>query len=334
MLNDPFREQLADRFLGRPLARMLLSRHGAILVSMVVPDVGLVELMEQFGSDEHCRSYLEHLRWPEGVECPKCQSKSISRISTRKQFDCNSCRNRFSVKAGTIFQDSKLSLPKWFLAVYIMCESKKGVSALQLKRMLKIGSYETAWYLCHRIRAALHDPNAPKLSGVVEVDETYIGGKVRGKGRGPYAGGNKTMVVGAIQRGGKVRLQVVEQGKPGSLRQFVKDNVSGDAEAIYTDESRAYPDMNDYNTKHRRVHHSANVWAVGDVHTNTVESAWSLLDRAIMGSYHKLSVKHLPAYLDEFSFRFNGRDNPYLFRDTLMRLIESESLTYASLVAS
>src|SRR2546421_3157680 len=144
-------------------------------------DMNLGELIEQFGSNDRCREYLEHLRWPEGVECPKCGSKSISRISTRKQFDCNSCRKRFSVTAGTIFHDSHLPLWKWFAAVYLICESKKGISALQLKRMLKIGSYETAWYLCHRIRSAMENgEGAEMLSGTVEADETYVGGKRTG----------------------------------------------------------------------------------------------------------------------------------------------------------
>src|SRR5438128_6032810 len=155
-------------------------------------EMNLADLVEQFGSNDRCRQYLEHLRWPDGVECPRCGSKSISRITTRKQFDCNSCRKRFSVLAGTIFQDSKLPLWKWFAAVYLMCESKKGISALQLKRMLKIGSYETAWYLCHRIRAAMEDESSEPLRGVVEADETYLGGKTRGRGKG-YKG-NKTMV--------------------------------------------------------------------------------------------------------------------------------------------
>src|SRR5206468_7843811 len=134
------------------------------------------------GSNDRCREYLEHLRWPEGVECPTCESKSVSRIKTRKQFDCNSCRNRFSVTAQTVFHDSHLPLWKWFAAVYLMCESKKGISALQIKRMLNVKSYETAWYLCHRIRSAMTDDSM--LGGIIEMDETYLGGKSRGRGRG------------------------------------------------------------------------------------------------------------------------------------------------------
>jgi transposase-like protein len=291
----------------------------------------LSDLIEQFGDEDSCRDYLEHLRWPEGVECPSCGSKSISRISTRKQFDCNSCRKRFSVKVGTIFQASHVPLTKWFLAVCIMCESKKGVSALQLKRMLNLGSYETAWFLCHRIRGAMEDQGAGMLSGIVEVDETYIGGKARGKGRGYKK--NKTMVLGAVERGGRVRLRVAPNERRETLRGFVKDVVHDDAEAIYTDQEPAYGDLGDWNTRHKRVNHGDEEWVRGLVHTNTVESAWSLLDRAILGSYHKLSTKHMQAYCDEFAFRFNNRENPYLFRDTLLKLVEADALTYAKLTA-
>src|SRR6185369_4763056 len=141
-------------------------------------DMNLVELIDQFGSEDKCRAYLEALRWPSGVRCIRCQSTKISRLKKREQFDCDNCTYQFSVRAGTIFHDSHLPLWKWFLAVYVMGESKKGVSANQLKRMLGV-SYKTAWYLCHRIRAAMHDENAPLLHGIVEADETYVGGKLR-----------------------------------------------------------------------------------------------------------------------------------------------------------
>jgi transposase-like protein len=232
---------------------------------------------------------------------------------------------------GTIFHDSKLPLWKWFAAVYLMCESRKGISALQIKRMLKIGSYETAWFLCHRIRAAMRDDNPEPLSGIVEVDETFFGGTVRGKGRG-YRG-NKMVVVGAIERGGELRLRSVPDNKKKTLHGFIADTVSDDAEAIYTDQWPAYDGIADENTRHETVNHGDDEWVNGLIHTNTVESAWSLFDRAVIGSYHKLSVKHLPAYLDEFAFRFNNRENPYLFRDTLLRLVEGNALTYERLTA-
>jgi len=234
------------------------------------------------------------------------------------------------VTAGTIFHDSKLPLWKWFLASYIMAESKKGVSANQMKRMLAI-SYKTAWYLCHRIRAAMKDGEGALLSGIVEVDETYVGGKRRSGGAGK-ALKNKTMVFGAVQRGGNVRLRVGPNNSRKVLHGFIKDMVHDDAEAIYSDQHQSYVGLKDYNTRHESVNHAQEEWVRGDVHTNTVENVWSLFKRSIIGSYHQLSAKHLDSYLDEMAWRFNNRENPYLFRDTLIRLLGAETLEYKELI--
>jgi hypothetical protein len=231
--------------------------------------------------------------------------------------------------SGTIFHDSHLPLPKWFVAIYLMTESKKGISANQMKRTLGV-SYKTAWYLCHRIRAAMKDAAAPLLSGIIEVDETYIGGKVRGKGHG-YRG-NKTMVVGAVARGGQVRVKVEKRNDRQTLHSFIRSVTADDAEAIHTDEWPAYLGIADANSRHETVNHSQEEWVRADVHTNTVESVWSLLKRSIVGSYHQLSAKHMSAYLDEMAFRFNNRHNQYLFRDTLMKLVGAESLPYQELI--
>src|SRR5579864_6433694 len=147
------------------------------------PALSLCDVLEKFGDDQRCRAYLEALRWPDRVTCPNCKSEKISRIVARRQFDCDSCRYQFSVTAGTIFHDSHLPLVKWFATVYLMCESRKGVSANQIRRMMGI-SYKTAWYLCHRIRAAMKETEKPLLRGTVEMDETYVGGKLRGAGQG------------------------------------------------------------------------------------------------------------------------------------------------------
>lgn len=304
-------------------------------------EMDLVKLVEDFGGDEDaCLLYLEGLRWPDGVRCLRCGSDKISRIGWtapkgRRQFDCDSCRYRFSVKAGTIFHDSHLPLWKWFLATYMMVESKKGMSANQLKRTLKV-SYKTAWYLCHRIRAAMKDDTPVKLEGIVEIDETFIGGKARGgsKARGTGSGSKvgKTMVVGAIQRGGPVRFRIESRPSSVILHGFARDVIAEDAEAIYTDQHPAYRGIGDGDTRHESVDHGAEEWVRADVHTNSVESVWSLLKRSIVGSYHQLSAKHLPAYLEEIAFRFNNRENPFLFRDTLLRLIGQEPLTYRELV--
>jgi transposase-like protein len=300
-------------------------------------DVDLLGIIERFGDEEKCRTYLEHLRWPEGVKCLRCQSDKISRIYTRGLFTCDACGYQFSVKVGTILHDSHLPLTKWFLAIYLMSEAKKGVSANQLKRTLGV-AYKTAWYLCHRIRKAVADADTSLLSGIIEVDETYIGGKAKNmhkdarerkiKGRGASG---KAMVLGAIERGGKIRLKVDKRADRETLHAFIKAMASPQAECIMTDELPAYEGIADEDTRHETVKHSEEEWVRGDVHTNTVENAWSLFKRSIVGSYHQISAKHLDRYLDEFEFRFNNRNNPYLFRDTLLRLIASENLEYKEL---
>ena len=295
-------------------------------------EMNLVELIDRFHDEDKCRSYLEGLRWPSeaGLECPRCGGTVISRIHKRNQLDCDSCRYRFSVTAGTIFHDSHLPLWKWFLAVYLIVESKKGISANQLKRTLGV-SYKTAWYLSHRIRAALNEVDAQLLKGIVEVDETFVGGEMHGKGRG-YKG-NKVTVVGAIQRSGNICLQVVRGTDRETLHGFIRENVAGDTEAIYTDEWPAYRGVADEDTKHDTVKHRTGEYVRGDVHTNSIENVWSLLKRSIIGSYHQVSAKHLDAYLDELEFRFNNRENPYMFRDAMLKLLLAETLPYAKLIA-
>ncbi len=290
--------------------------------------MNLVKLVEQFSNPEKARQHLEDVRWPDGVECPRCQDKHVTGIKGRQTYNCNACHYHFSVTSGTIFHDSHLPLWKWFLAIYLITESKKGMSACQMQRQLAI-SYRTAWYLCHRIRAAMKDASGEFLRGVVEVDETYIGGKVRGKGRG-YRG-NKSIAVGAIQRGGKLRLQVLKWADRETLHAFIHKNTAPDTEAVYTDQLPAYVGIADADTRHESVNHAKEEWVRGDVHTNGIESVWSLLKRSIIGAYHKVSMKHLEAYLDELEHRFNGRHNKFLFRDTLLKLVKSDNLTYAEL---
>src|SRR5436190_9686590 len=293
--------------------------------------MNLIKLVEQFSDEEACRKHLAELRWPDGVRCLRCESAKINGPSKRHLYECAECGYQFSVKVGTVFNDSHLPLWKWFLATYLMCESKKGMSANQLKRTLGV-SYKTAWYLCHRIRWAMGEvASNTKLTGTVEVDETYIGGK----SRGPNAWREKTMVLGAIERNGNVRLRVEGRvmANKKRLHKFVEDVVADDAEAIYTDQHSGYIGIGDENTRHESVSHNREEWVRGDVSTQSIESVWSLLDRSIIGSFHQLSAKHLPAYLDEISFRFNNRESPFLFRDTLLALLAGEALTYDDLTA-
>ena len=295
--------------------------------------MNLVELIQKFADEDKCRSYLEALRWPKGVTCPKCKAKKVYRILKRDQFVCDSCGHQFSVTSGTIFHDTRLPLWKWLVAVYLMAESKKGISACQMQRTLKV-SYKTAWYLCHRIRKAMTEANPRPLRGTVELDETWIGGKRHWKARTYLK--NKWMVLGAIERGGPVRMKMEGRSKNPSqrlVRAWIKENISPDAKRLMTDSHPAYFGIANGTTSHGSVDHKAKEYVRGDVHTNSIENAWSLFKRSIVGSYHKVSAKHLDAYLDEFEWRFNNRKNQFLFRDTVLKLIGSPNLEYKKLTA-
>lgn len=298
----------------------------------------LLDIQRVFDTDEKCREALTKLRWPNGVECPRCHSKRIAWIKANKQFDCAECEYHFSVTAGTIFNDSHLPLTTWFTAVLLIVEAKKGMSAMQLKRTLwgqHKGSYKTAWYLCHRIRAAMAEADRPMLDGTVEMDETYVGGKRRGeqwRGRRDH----KECVIGIRQRGGDVRFFHAADAKSGTLAKYIQENISQDVEVIVTDELRGYPKaMGELRDRHETVNHSAKEYVRfgTDIHSNSIESAFSLLKRGIVGSWHKVSAKHLAAYLAEMEFRFNRRKRSDLFIDTLRHMVTADPLTFQRLTA-
>jgi transposase-like protein len=297
----------------------------------------LLEVNAAFSTDERCRELLERLRWPETVECPRCKDRRISRMKTYARYECVGCEYQFTVTSGTVFHDSHLALPVWFLAVLLLCEAKKGMSANQLKRTLwgeHKGSYKTAWYLCHRIRAAMATAEKPMLDGKLEMDETYLGGKKIGQG--VYAGKKaKVPVFGIKQRGGELRFFKAEDVKSGTLAKYIKENVGADVEVIMTDEFSVYPwalsKAGHSETPHKTVQHTAKVYVDGDVTTNGIESAFSLLKRGIVGSWHKVSAKHLPAYLEEMTFRFNRRGRSDLFIDTLRHMVTADPLTFEAL---
>jgi transposase-like protein len=299
----------------------------------------LPELNRLYATDEDCREILTRLRWPEGVECPRCKNRNVWWVDSRKQFTCSECSYQFSVTTGTTFNDSHLALPLWFMAVLLLCEAKKGMSASQLKRTLwgqHKGSYKTAWYLCHRIRAAMKEVDAPMLDGTVEMDETYVGG--RKKGWGQKAGLRaKEVVIGIRQRNGDLRFFHSTDASSGTLAKYIRENVSQDVEVIITDDLRAYPSAVG-DLPHETVNHSAKEYARYEngacISTNTVESAFSLLKRGIVGSWHKISAKHLPAYLDEMTFRFNRRKRSDLFIDTLRHMVTAPTLTFDKLTTN
>jgi transposase-like protein len=298
----------------------------------------LVDVISLFDTDEKCREILVRLRWPEGPTCPRCKMAVVELATEKQLFYCKGCDYQFTVTAGTVFNDSHLPLQKWFLAVLLLCEAKKGMSAHQLKRTIwgqRKGSYKTAWYLCHRIRAAMKEVDQPMLDGTVEMDETYVGGVK--KGWGQKAGkAAKEIVIGIRQRNGDLRFFHAEDAKSGTLARYIRENVSTDVDVIITDTHQPYKtavgDM-----PHKTVNHMVDEYVRYEngacVTTNTVESAFSLLKRGIMGSWHKISAKHLPAYLDEMTFRFNRRKSPTLFLDTLRHMITAPVLTFEKLTS-
>ena len=290
----------------------------------------LCNLIDNYNCDDKCRELLERLRFGDKVYCTRCGSVELTDLPKHDRYECKHCKYQFSVTSGTIMHDSHLPLRKWFIAIYLMCESRKGISANQLKRVLGV-QYRTAWHLCHRIREAMsNDPlTGPSLVGVVEADEMLVGGKTKGKGAG-YRG-NKTWVAGAIQRDGELRLERITNNSKPVLHDFINRNVQNEAEATYTDELNSYLGIETETTKHETVNHSEYEWVAGDVHTNGIEGIWSLFKRSIVGAFHKMSVKHMDRYLEEMEWRFNNRDNPHIFRDTLSRIVNTRPLTYKEL---
>lgn len=300
---------------------------------MTLPEVNTL-----YSTDDRCRELLERLRWPEGLICPRCKDTHISRLKEYARYECVGCRYQFTATSGTIFHDSHLPLPIWFIAVLLLCEAKKGMSAMQLKRTIwgkDKGSYKTAWYLCHRIRAAMKEVDQPMLDGTVEMDETYVGGKNRGGGQGARLE-NKEVVIGLRQRNGDLRFFHAEDAKSGTLAKYIRENVSTDVDVLITDSFPAYKHAVG-DAEHKIVNHHAGEYVRYEngacVTTNTVESAFSLLKRGIMGSWHKISAKHLPAYLDEMTFRFNRRTRSDLFIDTLRHMVTASVLTFEKLTA-
>jgi transposase-like protein len=300
---------------------------------MTSAPVNLTTLVDRYSTDEHCREALLHLRWPDGVRCLKCKSENVAPVSDRKVYVCYSCRYQFSVTVGTIFHDSHLPLTKWFLVTYLMTESRKGISANQIKRMLGI-SYKTAWYLCHRIRKAMEETDH-KLTGTVEIDEMYIGGHTKNADKWK----KHAPVVGIRERGGHLHFISAANLNQEKINEIIARNVDKTVDVIMTDESKLYNfETTKYRGKHKTVNHKAEEYVRYEgglcVTTNAIESAFSLFKRGVVGTWHKVSVKHLPAYLQEMTWRFNNRKNQYLFRDTLMRLLASENLEYKELTAA
>lgn len=291
---------------------------------------------EHFHNKEAARRYLEKIRWSDGIPvCPHCGSKNEHyELKPKKSsselrsgvWKCKDCRNQFTVTVGTIFEGSHISLDRWLLAVQLLCSSKKGMSAKQIERMLGI-SYKTAWFMMHRIRYAMEkNPELEKLMGIIEADETYVGGKHSGKrGRGSE---NKIPVVSLVARKGEVRSFQTKRVTAKNLKEIILQNVDKSS-TIMTDEFKSYKGLGKEYKKHLIVNHGEKEYVNGIASTNTVEGFFSLLKRGIIGSYHHVSEQHLKRYLAEFDYRYNNRDNnDFIISDFVLSNIAGKRLMY------
>lgn len=315
--------------------------------------MNLIELAEKFNTEEKAREFLEKTLWPDGAVCPHCgvlgesyrlHAKPGSKRPVRPGvWKCGACRQQFTVRVGTIFEDSHIPLHKWLMAMHLMNASKKGMSSHQLHRMLGI-TYKSAWFMTHRIRWAMrNDGPMPPLSGTVEVDETYVGGKMRVGSQAvkpgerpqdhPSAITNKAPVVSLVERNGKVRSIHVANVTAANLKEVMRENVEPTAH-VNTDESVVYDFVGKEFARHSTVNHSAKEYSRhepdGTVSsTNTVEGFFSLIKRGVYGTFHRVSRQHLHRYLSEFDFRYNARDvDDGERRQLAIKAVVGKRLTY------
>ena len=301
----------------------------------------LVEAIRYFSDPDVCLDFVAKLRWPDGVTCPHCEGKGHSFLTTRRIWKCKTCKKQFSVKVGTIFEDSPLGLDKWLAGIWLIANAKNGISSCEIHRALGI-TQKSAWHMLHRIRLAMQTGTFQKLSGEVEVDETYIGGKARNmhegkrkaKGRGTVG---KVAVMGLLARHteaghSQVRTEIIPDISRPTLHRKVKDHVESGAE-VFTDALPSYRGLNpEY--MHQVIDH-AEAYVNGNVHTNGLENFWSLTKRCIKGTYVSIEPFHLFRYLDEETFRFNNRKEKDSGQFTkVVQSVAGKRLTYKRLTCS
>jgi transposase-like protein len=304
-------------------------------------ELTLISLAQEYADEDKARGLLEHMRWPKGPICPRCHHdevytitpKASSKTPSRKGlYKCSACREKFSVTVGTVFEGSHIPISKWLMAMFIICSSKKSISANQLHRMLKV-TYKTAWFMAHRIRFAMGDDNTMKLSGVVEVDETFVGGK----GDRSTKMVRQTPVVALIEQGGKMKARVVAGVSHKNLGAVLHECVNKES-VICTDEHRGYKIPGKefkahHSVSHRKLEYTVKMPDGVMAGTNHCESFFSLLKRGIWGAWHHVSREHLQKYTNEFAFRWNTRKDTDGDRmEKFATMIGGKRLTYRQAV--
>lgn len=263
---------------------------------------------KQFPNDDVCLEWLKNHLYPDGIFCDHCQQvTSHYRVASRRSYSCQNCGHHVHPTAGTIYHKSTTPLTDWFYAVYLMASTRCGISAKQLERELGV-TYKTAWRMFKQIRSMLDESGDNKLAGKVEVDETYIGGKHIGSNIRGRNTKTKSIVVGAVERQGKVKTKVIEDVSGPTLTKFVCDNIEPESK-VFTDEWRSYNKIKYHAYFHRKVLHSSKQWVNGEVHTNSIEGFWSLLKTGIKGVYKHTSRQYLQSYVNEYAFRYNRRSD-------------------------
>ncbi len=300
----------------------------------------LIEVMKYFSDEKICLQHLKEMRWKDGIYCPHCGYEKIYSFSDDKRYKCSLCRKQFTAKVGSIFDNSKIPLQKWFVAIYLITSHKKGISSLQLGRDLGI-TQKSAWFILHRLRYASQTKafNAP-LQNTVEADETYIGGKEKNKHKDKKTENTqgrslatKTPVLAVVERNGNVKAAKTSAVDGKEIGKFITNNVVLGSN-LMTDEYRIYRQIQ-WLYKHNFVKHGEGQYVVGDCHTNTVEGFFSLLKRGIVGIYHFVSAKHLNNYLNEFTFRYNSKDYTEENRfNLLLESCDAKRLTYENLISN